>query len=175
MLSHFINILQYIASWVDDFPLKHHSRSYIKAHKAVYEDVAWASGVWNREEEVTLIASLSETHTHVPEMILRLWAVLHSYAKSPRDLTSASTCGRRWSSRAQLTLHYGSHPLMSADADIKNKVGVTAFKWAPGDLRFQLDRLFQQSALLWHKCIEWGNNLFTTSYEMTFGRCLKEM
>lgn len=119
--------------------------------------------------------SLRNTHTHVPEMILRLWAVLHSYAKSPRDLTSASTCGRRWSSRAQLTLHYGSHPLMSADADIKNKVGVTAFKWAPGDLRFQLDRLFQQSALLWHKCMEWGNNLFTTSYEITFGRCLKEM
>lgn len=45
MLSHFIIIPQYIASWVDDFPLKHHSRSYISAHKAVYEDVAWASGV----------------------------------------------------------------------------------------------------------------------------------
>lgn len=85
--------------------------------------------------------SLGNTHTHTPHMYLR-WSC--AFELGCIYMPRAHVTSHQLQPAADAGLSEPSSPWTTdawLSSDIKNKVGVTAFKWAHGDCRFQLDRL----------------------------------
>lgn len=132
MLRHFINIPQYITSSVASQP-----ELYQCTQSCVWGCGVGERGAKHRGGDDLNIVSQKHTHTStwddpVPLSCAEFICQEHVWPQISFNLRQAVDIQ---SPAHRALLMRGSHPPENADADIKNKVGVTAFKWAHGDCR----------------------------------------